>query len=470
MMKHIHRGWVAAAALAVLLAGACGSATGSRAVRSTSARTVSCPVAFPRAPATFEPSMPAAGGLIPPRPMIAVICQYQYATGKARVVRRIALPQAAADGLAAVIDSAAPVPGRTRRCFTAAAALPFAQVIRFRYAAGATVSAMVQYATCPVALVTAGGHTAGLAGPVKDDLFYDTSLDPRGGGRRTPAVTGLGQAAARAAARRSGFSVRVDGEAIDTRVPFGTVIFQTDPPGFPESSGQIGVVLAVRPAAACAPPQLVPGFTPGGASTGYDMASIVIRDRSAVPCQLAGPLRLSGLNTAGQQVTSTITYQVAGTAVLSPHAAPAELAAIILLAAEYRDDPASPDGLCTAHQVMPASWRIVLGTGASISVPNKGEGPGRGLTTCRGQLATAGAVSVGTPGSWPPASNSRGGQRPQRSRQPRASRPARWSRPPGGSGPDSAEQTAYAEQTGNDRVLRPPSRPLFPSYLCAGVQ
>ncbi|HEY6276240.1 MAG TPA: hypothetical protein VIX86_07895, partial [Streptosporangiaceae bacterium] len=379
MMRHTHWHWFPVVAAGLLLAV---TACGTTAHTPAAARTVTCPVAFPwpdRVAASAP--RPVPGGLIPARPVTAVICQYPLGVpqAKAGIARRIALPAAAADGLAAVLDGAGPAPADVRRCSGLRADLPFAQVLRFGYASGRVISAAVQYSPCPVALVTVGRRAVGLPGPAKDDLFYDTSLGPASQGPRTPALIGLTAAAASATARRGHFDLLVDGGAVDPRVPFGTVIFQTDPPGWPEGSGQVNVILAVRPAPACTARQLAAGFTGAQPGAGNDMGSIVVRDIGAVPCTLPGPLRLTGLGVAGRPVTGTVSSTVAGPAVLSPGAAPVsrlgrlapgELVGTLLLAAEYRDDPASPDGLCTAHQVAPARWRITLPAGPAITVPN----------------------------------------------------------------------------------------------------
>ncbi len=78
---------------------------------------------------------------------------------------------------------------------------------------------------------------------------------------------------------------------------------------------------------------------------------------------------------------------------------------MMTVSAEYRDDPSSPDGLCTAHQVIPATWRILLPSGAEITVPNADPhaaghafGPGGALLTCRGELNGGPPVQVGLTG------------------------------------------------------------------------
>jgi hypothetical protein len=415
-MRHPHwRRFPVAAAGLLLAVTACGTTAGAH--PADAARTVSCPAAFPWPARAAARQPPPAGGLIPPRPVTAMICQYPLGLPKAKAgfARRIVLTGAAADGLAAVLDSAGQAPPDVRRCTGPQAGLPFAQVLRFGYASGRVISAAVQYSTCPAALISVGRRAVGLPGPVRDSLFHDTSLGPASQGPRTPALIGLAAAAAAAKARRGGFDLLVDGGAVDPRVPFGTVIFQADPPGWPESSGQVDVVLAVRPARACTAGQLAAWFTGAQPGAGNDLGGIIVRDTGAAPCTLTGPLRLTGLDLAGRPVTSTVTDPVTGPAVLSPDAAPVsrqgrlapgELVGTLLLAAAYRDDAASPDGLCTAHQVAPARWRLTLPAGPALTVPNAvphwagpSLAPQGGLTTCRGRVSATGPVTVGQPGS-----------------------------------------------------------------------
>jgi hypothetical protein len=174
-MTHTHWRRLTAAAGLLLAATACGTAGHARAAITA----VTCPAGFPWPSRVAAATAPAAG-LIPPRPVTAVICQYPLGLPKAKagIARRIGLPGAAADGLAAVLDSAGVAPAAARQCTAPRADLPFAQVLRFGYASGRVITAVIQYGTCPDALVTVGRRAAGLPGPVRDDLFYDTSLGP----------------------------------------------------------------------------------------------------------------------------------------------------------------------------------------------------------------------------------------------------------------------------------------------------
>jgi hypothetical protein len=204
------------------------------------------------------------------------------------------------------------------------------------------------------------------------------------------------------AARRHGFSVLVGGAVLDTRARFGTVVFQSLPPGAIDvgPGNQVAVALAVQPAPACAPGQLRLGFRYGGAGAGNDFGSLIFRNAGTAPCRLAGRLRVTGINAARHPVTGTIAAVAAPPGILSPRAAtvpkfsppPAgELAYLWTLGAEYRDDPAGSSGLCLPFQVVPARWRVALPGGQMMTVSNAG------FITCRGHL-----YSLGPPAYWTP--------------------------------------------------------------------
>jgi hypothetical protein len=162
---------------------------------------------------------------------------------------------------------------------------------------------------------------------------------------------------------------------------------------------------------ACPAGQLAMAYLVGLPGTGNDIGTIVIWDQSPRVCWLSGPLHLAGLNRAGHQVTNSVRYVVAGDAKLTARGSrpdsrervkPGELLASLHVIAEYRDDPVT-GGLCTAHQVEPATWRLWLPSGASITAPNadhyqlvKNITRDNGLTTCRGRLDQAfSPVTVG---------------------------------------------------------------------------
>jgi hypothetical protein len=382
------------------------SGTGS-AARSTSAR---------------SRSGRATRGRIPVGALTAVICQYDpgLPASKARgaPAPKVALHGAAAAGLAAVLASATPIPAHARLCRAASAALPFSQIAVLGYRGRRSISVGVVY-ECARAIVSVGEHRAELSGQVMDDLFGYTMLSRHNSGARVPSLIGLRPGAALALARRDDFTISVDGSATDVAAPFGTVIFQVLPPGARVDglSRQIGVVVAVAPEPPCRASQLTVTYRGAQPGAGNDLGSMVVADRSHWPCRLTGPLHVVGVNGAGHPVTSNLTYPVAQQAVLSP-GAPAiasqeslatSLAGWILLAAEYRDDPSAPNGLCTAHYVIPATWRITL-PGGVLSVRNAvprdripaGLGsrtwsPHLAMVTCRGRMGTPSLVTIGSP-------------------------------------------------------------------------
>jgi hypothetical protein len=185
--------------------------------------------------------------------------------------------------------------------------------------------------------------------------------------------------------------------------------------GLPRRVPLTGV--AARPAARCTGSQLGLTYLAGGASAGNDFGTLLVRDVSARPCTLAGPLRVTGLDAGGQPDTATPVDGVQASAVLTPDAGPirwrppgvlagvrpGELTGLVSLISEYRDGPAGVDrGLCQPLWVVPASWRVTL-PGGTLTVPNAdGANPAGlvssgGFVTCRGRLSVAAPATVGSP-------------------------------------------------------------------------
>jgi len=195
-------------------------------------------------------------------------------------------------------------------------------------------------------------------------------------------------------ARQAGDTVQLVGEVIDTSSE-GTVLLQ-----YPTVDHQVGVIAAVHSSPECHVGQLDVKYLPGGAGTGTDFGTILLRNRSASWCELVGPATITGLS-AGHPVTDTVRVSVADGLELSPHAVAAmpgrafpadQLAMLVSLSAEYRDDK---DGnLCTPHWIIPTTWRIVLGSN-TLTLANSGTTAdarplrASGLITCRGQFGAA---------------------------------------------------------------------------------
>jgi hypothetical protein len=227
----------------------------------------------------------------------------------------------------------------------------------------------------------------------------------------TPDLIGLDATRATSVARQHGFTPIFDGAALDAAVPPGTVIVQSLPAGTRDSGPgpQVAFTLAVSRAPACTASQLALDYRGGGFGAGNDFGGIVFRDTSAAPCQLAGTVRLTGLDATGQPDTGTITAAMAGPGVLSPKAplvpaygapAPGQLVYLWSLGAEYRDG-STASGLC-ARPVTPAAWRVTLAGPGTFVVRdvapgrNGGVSPTGGLITCAGNVRTAGGPAYWT--------------------------------------------------------------------------
>lgn len=132
------------------------------------------------------------------------------------------------------------------------------------------------------------------------------------------------------------------------------------------------------------------------------LAIVYVWNTSARTCGLAGPVMISGLSQAGRQVTNSVRFTLPQrSAQLSPDGiGPSkdrripdhEVAATMLLIAAGVH-PNDPSMACPGHHVDPASWRITVASGGSITTPNSSGSSGPalngagGLTTCRGNLA-----------------------------------------------------------------------------------
>ena len=264
--------------------------------------------------------------------------------------------------------------------------------------------------------MTAHGRSGVLGFDIAAELFAITMVPRHPRGPRTPSLIGLTAAGATAAAKRHHFSAYFDGGVIDQTAPFGSVVFQSLPAGLRATGPgrQVDLIIAVRESPRCAAGQLSLSYLGGEAGAGNDFGTLLISDRSSRACTLRGPLRVTGLRRAGQPVTNTVRFALAGATVLSPGVgtisrdspggkliglAPGDLTGSIMLQAEYRDGPANVDnGLCAPLWVVPASWRVTLPDSRSLVVANvdrhnRGLVRSGGFVTCRGKL---GGVSPAT--------------------------------------------------------------------------
>jgi len=419
-MRRQASGILAAVAVAALTVAACGGGAGQASPR---VATAVCPVKSPRLAAPARQA--SRGGLVPPGAVIASVCQYDPglppSKASAAPVRRIVLRGRAAAGLGAVINSASAVTAHAARCAGSAGLLPFSQVLIFRYRSAAPAAVTVAHTDCSLAVVTADGRSGVLSGQIQADLFAYTTVTGQARSPRTPGLIGLSAAAALAAARRHHVGLTFDGAAIDRADRLGTVIFQSLPPGARGGgpAGQVGVVLAVQPSPGCTMGQLTLSYLGGKPGAGNDFGTLLVRDTSSRSCTLTGPIRVTGLDAAGQRVTRTVRFPLGGVAVLSPGAgpvtragsrgtgggvAPGELTGVLGLSAEYRDGPANVDrGLCAPLWVVPATWRVAFPGGGALTAANADPAdpaklvPSGGFVTCHGELGRVGPAAV----AWP---------------------------------------------------------------------
>jgi hypothetical protein len=159
-----------------------------------------------------------------------------------------------------------------------------------------------------------------------------------------------------------------------------------------------------RAAPGCPADDLGVKFIGGQPGAGNDFATIVAWDTASTACQLSGPVTLVGLGPGGSADTNAVRLTVTGAGELTAHGTAPDAgqvlprgtsAAWLLISAEYRDDPAT-GGMCTAHQVEPAAFRLTLPAGGTITVSNAdahqpavhGLAANGGLLTCRGELNT----------------------------------------------------------------------------------
>jgi hypothetical protein len=199
--------------------------------------------------------------------------------------------------------------------------------------------------------------------------------------------------------------VEVTAEVVRKKAVPGTVVAQKPRAG--TMSSDVSLTMAVPPSTSCSNDQVEMTFLGGGPTTGNVFGTLVVRNVSAQWCTLTGPLQVSGRDSAGQVVTQIVNYTVPTPIVLSPQSPPptdgsspplGDVQARISISAEYRDDPRSPDGLCTTGRVVPATWAVVLPTTVTLSAVN--DDPKDGYTqfqrfpTCRGEMEAPSPVQL----------------------------------------------------------------------------
>lgn len=266
-----------------------------------------------------------------------------------------------------------------------------------------------------VVLINTSGHTCMLAGgPSK-------VTGVRRGGRRImlatgaplaayglvgPAILQPGQSAQAAITTTTMCQKAVEGQAdnfaaLDIGIARSGEVRISFPPSQPYNAvcgiwaSTFGV--PARNRGACTAAQLgaaLQGSSEPGTS-GTALGTLYVWDVSGSSCMLPGPVTVTGLDQAGRSVTTSFLFMIMpGSPPLSADGiAPGQhgrmpdhevWAAMVLIG--------DPTLACPARPVDPASWRIVLPSGGSVTAPNTSTASGPaltnhgGLTTCGNRL------------------------------------------------------------------------------------
>ena len=386
-------------ALTVLLAGCASAQHASREPSASthpsgthSARAISlnCPVTTKAVGLQAGQGWPLA-----PDPTGARAClTNEPASKRARIGDGVAIPADVAATLARLIDQATPASAAT-----AARCAPGSPLLLTRFGYRSSVTDVIESITCNHDVAYIKGRAYVLT-PLLGS-YLEGATDPLWDTGFSPDVMAMSLSAAETAARRAGDALELAGELTSPGM-LGAVLLQ-----YPTVDHQLEVIVAVHPSPACRLDQIAIQYRAGGAGTGNNFGTILLRNDSGSWCELDGEVSITGLSASGRPVTRTINEPVSRNLELSPHAAPAvphqqlpedQLAASVPLMAEYRDDH---DGsYCAPHWVVPKTWRLVLQS-ATLTVPNgrataNARPPGvGGLITCRGEFG-AGTVQIAT--------------------------------------------------------------------------
>jgi hypothetical protein len=388
--------------MVVTLLAACGSATspGSHigpiaTITPKPADTFDCP-ATPAVPTGVRPQ----GELVAAGATSVHLCG--YSEGSARPpLSATTLDTGPANALADLINSASAAPVST--CNPTLAGLDV--LLEFLYPNGSVDGVNAVTNGCQPAVFLADGQARTL------DQTLQTSIEaaaigtpPGSSGAGAPDL--YGEAANAAIAHAPGYDVGFGGQEVDQNVPEGTVLLQNPPAGQSEIGNQISVIMAAHIHPDCTDRELAITFSGGGAGAGNDFGALYLRNVSADPCTLVGPIHVVGTDKGGTHVTSVLTVTVPAGLMLTPRSSAdpsrgqpplGEVAAQIQMAAEYRDDPSSPNGLCDVHWVIPAAWLVSLSSGSTSvpnASPNSAPDPFTNLVTCRGNVGAIGISAM----------------------------------------------------------------------------
>jgi hypothetical protein len=190
-------------------------------------------------------------------PAVAMICEYEfwpYQHRPARLTGQVTLGARAADGLAAIVDSARTVHPEPSSCGGDLSRHSHAVIILFGYPGAHVISAAVHQPYCnDQGNILSGGRSFRVPWPVFDALMAPAANSAGNNGPAAPHLTGLSLAAATAAAKRRGLAIQLSGVITDPRAPIGSVLYQGVPAGAAtrlRNGPAVPVIVAARPARA----------------------------------------------------------------------------------------------------------------------------------------------------------------------------------------------------------------------------
>jgi len=381
----------------------------------------SCPTKL-RVPTTTGTKAPTPTAVpIPANPSSAVVCAFGQMAGESSGGNLLGRRAAAA--LATVVDAEPPASAGAVRCVLAEArhedAYTSNVLVEFDYPASgapARVSLLVpdlsvDYIPCSEVVGFVGGSTRqldeGLAQFVSD---WSVELEPPLlASTPTPDVFGVPLSLAERIVAPNGGSLSVSGEEVDSSVPSETAVLQDPPAGWPDPTGGVAVLLDEHPAPVCAPSQLVADFLGGEGGTQQLFGGLVVRDISAQPCELVGPLELVGVDGEGKVVTtashpqlspSRLVLTARGALAPSEHNLPPGVMEASLTVVGPECELLDPTGEEHLHWVDPTRWDFEFPFG-TISTPNalptghSSPSPAlsSGFTSCKG-LISSGALAA----------------------------------------------------------------------------
>jgi hypothetical protein len=304
---------------------------------------------------------------------------------KQRPVGGVVEGASAADALALLLRNSPPA-GSGLQC----GQLTPGVLLSFHYRSGPDVDVPLITYGCPQPVAYVDGTARAL-----DNALAQLLLANAGSygvpGQPVPNIVGL--PVNDASLRSAGYTIATDGEEIDAAVPAGTVLAQDPPAGSGDIGNRIEVITATRQARPCTSRDLSLTYQGAGPSEGNDFGNIEMLDRSSVPCELTGPITVTGVGKTGRVDTDRLSYSVTSALILRPGAS----AAMLQLGADYRDDVAGPNGMCVQNRVVPSRWRLGL-LGGTLTVANASvDAPYpefSSLITCHGELDTPEPVSL----------------------------------------------------------------------------